>query len=205
MIETREKILETAERLFAEQGYSATSMRHIIADAGVNLAAIHYHFGSKEDLLDELVARGAGPVNQARLAMLDQCEASPPATVKEILEAFLLPISGPAEHRPQFVRLMGRIYAEGLMPGLIQKHFQVVVARFVAALGKALPELSEEELLWRVHFMIGAMAHAMCWSPSLLPLPNGGDFKTRIGRLITFVTGGFRAPVMVAEAGEVHG
>jgi len=68
MTDTKEKILDTAERLIGEQGYSATSLRHIIAQARVNLAAVHYHFGSKEDLLDAVVARKATPVNDARLA-----------------------------------------------------------------------------------------------------------------------------------------
>ena len=72
MTDTKEKILDTAERLIGEQGYAATSLRQIIAEAGVNLAAVHYHFGSKEDLLDAVVVRKAGPVNEARLARLDR-------------------------------------------------------------------------------------------------------------------------------------
>jgi AcrR family transcriptional regulator len=60
------KILDTAERLFGEDGYKAVSLRHITAAAGVNLAAIHYYFGSKEELLDELVMRKAVPVNEER-------------------------------------------------------------------------------------------------------------------------------------------
>ena len=74
MSETREKILDTAERLIGEQGYAATSLRQIITEAGVNLAAVHYHFGSKEELLDAVVMRKAGPVNEARLAALDLVE-----------------------------------------------------------------------------------------------------------------------------------
>src|SRR6185436_20306302 len=92
---TRDKLLGTAEKLFSEQGYDATSLRHIIAEAGVNLASIHYHFGSKEELLDEIVARKAGPVNTERLAMLDRTEAEAPGSpsVERVLEAFLLPMA----------------------------------------------------------------------------------------------------------------
>ena len=68
MTETKDKILDTAERLIGERGYAATSLRQIIAEAGVNLAAVHYHFGSKEDLLDAVVARKVTPVNEARIA-----------------------------------------------------------------------------------------------------------------------------------------
>src|ERR1700730_12317209 len=112
---TKEKLLGAAERLFSEQGYDATSLRHIIAEAGVNVAAIHYHFGSKEELLDEIIQRKAGPVNAERLALLDrtEAEAAGSPSVERVLEAFLLPMSRAADENPQFVRLMGRIHAEG--------------------------------------------------------------------------------------------
>src|SRR5437763_5037954 len=120
MIDTKQKILDAAERLIAERGYSATSLRHIIAEAGVNLAAIHYHFGSKEDLLDELILRKAGPVNAERLAWLDRLEADAggrPLPVEAILEAFLIPTAATADADPQFVRVMGRMISEGMLPG----------------------------------------------------------------------------------------
>src|SRR6202011_4945544 len=94
MTDTKEKILDTAERLIGERGYSATSLRHIIAQAGVNLAAVHYHFASKEGLLDAVVARKAAPVNEARLAWLERVEAeagSASPEVEKVLEAFFLP------------------------------------------------------------------------------------------------------------------
>ena len=74
MIDTQQKILDTAERLFGEQGYAATSLRQVIAAAEVNVAAVHYHFGSKEDLLDAVVMRKAGPLTQERLARLEAVE-----------------------------------------------------------------------------------------------------------------------------------
>lgn len=197
--DTKQRILDTAEKLFGEQGYDATSLRQIIAQAGVNLAAVHYHFGSKEDLLDELVVRRAVPVNEARIALLDRLEADSSChrpSVERVLEAFMLPMSESADRHPGFVRVMGRLYAEGMMPAITRKHFQSTAMRFLAALQKALPELPEEELAWRAHFMIGAMAHAMCGVPvfpeSLAPAM---DFRTRISRLVAFLSAGFRAPV----------
>src|SRR5579863_8025495 len=127
MIDTKQRILDTAERLVAEQGYSGTSLRHIIAEAGVNLAAVHYHFGSKEELLDELILRKAGPVNAERIERLDRVlsEAGDAAPrVDTVLEAFLQPMAEAADRDPQFVRLMGRIMAEGLLQSVVQKHFQ---------------------------------------------------------------------------------
>ncbi len=197
MTDTKEKILDTAERLIGERGYAATSLRHIIAEAGVNLAAVHYHFGCKEDLLDAVVVRKAAPVNEARLARLERVEAeagSGRLEVDKVLEAFFLPTAEMASRSPEFVRLMGRMHAEGMMPGIIEKHFEATVMRFVTALRRALPELPEEELMWRVHFMVGAMAHAICSAPMLPRMaghPEG--MEPRMQRLVTFLGAGFRA------------
>ena len=194
---TKEKILDTAEQLFAEHGYSATSMRQIIAAAEVNLAAIHYHFGSKEELLDAVVHRRAEPVNADRLARLDAAQANgggPPA-VDQVLEALLRPMAAVAIRNRQFVRFMGRVHTEGLLPQVARKHFGLMMVRFVEALHAALPELPEPELRWRVHFMMGAIAHTMCQSPEGLNVlePDSG-FDQRIDRLKRFLAAGFRAP-----------
>ncbi|HTP35793.1 MAG TPA: TetR/AcrR family transcriptional regulator [Candidatus Acidoferrales bacterium] len=200
MTETKEKILEAAERLFAEQGYAATSLRQIIAGAGVNLAAVHYHFGSKERLLDDLVARKADPVNQARIAMLNCLEtkaAGAPVPVEEILRAFFVPAADAASVDPMFVRIMGRIHAEGLLPSIVQKHFQPTGQRFFDALRRTLPGLPEPEFRWRVHFMIGAMSHTMCGTPVFPSAPE--DFHSRMERLVRFLSAGFRAPAPNGE------
>src|SRR5689334_21302266 len=96
MNDTKEKLLDTAERLIAENGYVATSLRQIIGEAGVNLAAVHYHFGSKEELLDAVVMRHAGPVNRERLALLDRHEAEArggAVPIARIFEALLAPMA----------------------------------------------------------------------------------------------------------------
>jgi AcrR family transcriptional regulator len=203
MIDTKEKILDTAERLIGEQGYAATSLRHVIAEAGVNLAAVHYHFGSKEGLLDAVVTRKVTPVNLTRLAWLERVETEAgggPVEVEKILESFLLPTVEVAGRSPDFVRLMGQMLAEGMMPRIVEKHFRPTGMRFVSALRQALPALPEEELLWRVHFMVGAMAHTMC-RPPMFPLPPEGaaDLEPRMKLLVTFLSAGFRAP---ATAGK---
>ena len=203
MTDTKEKIMDTAERLIGEQGYGATSLRQIIAEAGVNLAAVHYHFGSKEGLLDAVVARKAAPVNAARIARLERVEAeagSSPLEVERVLESFFIPTAEVASRSPEFVRLMGRMLTEGMMPRIVEKHFHATGLRFVTALGRALPELPQEELLWRVHFMVGAMAHTMCCAP-IFPLMAGepADHVPRMQRLVTFLGAGFRAP---ATAGK---
>jgi len=201
MTETQDKILDTAERLFGEQGYAATSLRQIIAEAGVNLAAIHYHFGSKEDLLDRLILRKASPVNEERLATLDGLEAaagSGPVPLEEILHAFLGPPFRRMENSPGILKLMGRMYGEGLMPAMAEKHFHTVKTRFSTALGRALPNLTPEELALRLQFMVGAMAHCM------FAVPQGqkhcgvsrNDSANLLRELVAFLSGGLSAPAV---------
>jgi AcrR family transcriptional regulator len=203
---TKDKIIEIAERLFGEQGYEATSLRHVIFEAGVNLAAVHYHFGSKEELLDAVVLRGAVPMNVERLALLDRYEkeAGPrPVPVEKILRAILVPTFRTAERSPQFVKLMGRLYGEGLMPAMVAKHFHPLVDRFMDAMRRSLPDLPPEELFWRVQFMFGAMAQILR-GPHLLPPPQSGvaaaGSEETVERLIGFLVAGFHAPVPVAAA-----
>jgi len=197
MSDTKEKILDTAERLFADRGYAATSLRQVIAAAEVNIAAVHYHFGTKEDLLDAVVLRKVAPVNAARLAWLDRVEAAAGdglLRIEDVLESFFLPTAETAQRNPEFVRLMGRMLTEGMMPSLVEKHFHGTAMRFVGALRRAVPDLAQEELMWRVHFMVGAMAHAMCMKPILTGMEgNSPDMALRMRRLVTFLSAGFRA------------
>ncbi len=198
MIKTEDKILDTAERLFGEQGYAGTSLRQIIAAAGVNLAAIHYHFGNKEELLGRLVARKAGPVNTERLAYLDRYEAeagSAPVAVEKLLQAFLEPPLQRVKENPDFAKLMGRLYGEGLMPGIAERHFHTVLSRFTAAFGRALPHLSQEEVALRLQFMVGAMAHTMLFASRQFSID--GNLLTR--ELVAFIIGGLRAPAVRGE------
>jgi AcrR family transcriptional regulator len=206
MIDTKQRILDTAVRLIAEQGYAATSLRHIIAEAGVNLAAIHYHFGSKEELLDEIIGQKAEWVNAERMARLDQVEqeaGDAPPSIEKVLEAFLTPMGEAADRNPLIVPFIGRLMAEGLWPGVVRNHFEGVIARLVAVMRRALPDLPEEEFTWRMHFMSGTIVQTMC---GIRHFPNlgavEGDFRSRIGRLITFLSAGFRAPATVEAKSE---
>jgi AcrR family transcriptional regulator len=200
MIDTKRKLLDTAERMFAEQGYGAVSLRQIIAEAGVNLAAIHYHFGSKQELLDEVILRKAGPMNRDRLARLDRLEAPPGGPpVEQVLEAFLMPMAEAAGQNPEFCKLMGRMQAEGILTEVVLRNFQPMLGRFLVALRNAVPDLPENEFRWRVHFMQGSIAHTMSSDPApLAGAQDVGGFPGRIERLIAFLSGAFRAPATVA-------
>jgi AcrR family transcriptional regulator len=200
VIDTKEKILDSAERLFGEQGYGATSLRHIIAEAGVNLASVHYHFGSKEELLDAVVVRKLAPINQERLALLDAAEraaAGAPVPIEDFLDAFLKPAVMRAGQDPEFCKLMGRLHGEGLMARMAAKNFREIALRFLGGMRRALPELPDEEAVWRIHFMIGAMAQTLQGPPEYPGMPAGNlaDPEALLRRLVTFLSAGFRAPV----------
>lgn len=201
---TKDKILDIAERLFGEQGYEATSLRHVIFEAGVNLAAVHYHFGSKEELLDALVLRGATPLNEERIALLDRYEKESlpgPVPIDKVIRAFLLPTFRLKKRHPQFVKLMGRLHGEGLMPTMVARHFQPLAERFMGAMRRSLPDLPPEELFWRLQFMLGAMAQVLR-GPHFITAPEGatesGQAEEMAERLVTFISAGFHAPVPAA-------
>ncbi len=201
MTDTKQKILNAAEDLFGKYGYSATSLRRVIAEAGVNLAAIHYHFGSKQGLLDQVILRKAGPINERRLKLLNQfeAEAAPePASVEKILEAFVAPAIL-IEKSPEFAKLMGRVHAEGLMPQIAQRNFQPTIDRFVSALRRALPDMPAIELAWKAHFSMGAMACTMIARPQIDPEAARESPTIVVRRLLAFVGGGFRTPVTMEK------
>jgi AcrR family transcriptional regulator len=218
MTETRERILDAAERLFAQQGYSGTSLRTIIAEAQVNLAAVHYYFGSKGALLEAVFLRRAEPANQERLMLLERFEREAgdgALELEKVIEAFVVPAFhtayDPARGGPVFQSLMGRLYAEGgdILPRIVATHFLPLLGRFASALARALPELPPDELFWRVHFAMGATAQALRgskdWEIFGSPSRNWAGSELIMQRLMAFLVAAFRAPLFYAgeaSAGE---
>jgi AcrR family transcriptional regulator len=213
---TKERILETAERLFAEQGYAATSLRGIIAEAGVNLAAVHYHFHSKEALLEALILRRSVPANHERLALLDRFEreaGGEPPPLEKVIEAFVAPTlhmsRDPESGGMVFMKLLGRLHAEGdLLPRILTAQSGDVLKRFGAALRAALPALPPEELFWRLNLAVGALAQTLRGGSK--DLETNSDFslsfdsETAMERLVAFLSAGFRAPVPAHVIRQSH-
>ena len=216
MNNTKERILDTAERLFAAQGYAATSLRSIIAEAGVNLAAVHYHFHSKEALLEAVILRRSLPANQARLALLDRFEkeaSGNPIPLEKVIEAFVAPTfrmsRDPESGGMVFMKLLGRLHAEGdLLPRILASQFGDVLQRFGSALRAALPDLPLEELFWRLNLAIGALAQTLRGGSKALETISDLSFpfnsETALERLVAFLSAGFRAPVPAHAIQETH-
>ena len=197
MNDTKQKILDAAAELFAEDGYAATSLRRIISKAGVNLAAIHYHFGTKQELLDWIILQKISPLNDRRLELLDQfeAEAAPDQpSVEKIIEAFLTPaiLMAPGSG---FVKIMARFHSEKSGMAAVLRNFQPLLTRYTAALRRALPEMSEAEIAWKVHFMLGSMTYTILLEPWLSPEATDEPAEAIVKRLVAFVTAGFLAPV----------
>ena len=202
---TKEQILDAAERMFAENGFHAVSLRTIIAEAEVNLAAVHYHFGSKDALVEAVFERRVAPVNEARLAWLDRLEAewdgAPP--VEEVLRALVTPaiqLAMDPERGRTFMKTCGRFYTEAgdhLQP-IFDRLFSKIIERFVAAFQRACPELPAVELLWRVHFAVGVMAHTLLDSERLRRISGGACDPSDVGavveRMVNFAAAGMKTP-----------
>lgn len=207
--DTKERIIAVAEALFMERGFSATSLRMITAEAKVNIAAVNYHFGSKEALIREVFECRLGPLNAERVACLDRLEkqaAGRALPVEQVIEAILLPslnVNGDSlAGGSLFRRLLGRAFSEpsDLMRDVLPAQYREVVVRFKDALVRALPEVPEQELIWRMHFMFGALSYTMAGTDSLrliatCNLEGADDAETIISRLIPFLVAGLRAPL----------
>lgn len=198
---TKERILEAAEQLFIQRGFSATSLRAITSAAGVNLAAVNYHFHSKEGLLEAVVHWRIAPVNQEQLKRLEQLEARAGVetpSVEEILEAYLAPVLTTRQDRPGVPRLVGRLYGEphSLVHPLLERAFGDLRRRFLATLIRAVPGEDPEELSWRFYFTIGAMVHMVTLEAPVDLLPGvarAAESPARLlDRLVRFAAAGLR-------------
>ena len=210
---TKEQILDVAERMFAENGVHAVSLRTIIAEAGVNLAAVHYHFGSKDALAEAVFERRVGPINDARLKWLDRIEAEwdGPPPVEEVLRALVTPaiqLALDPERGRTCMKICGRFYTESgdyLQP-IFDRLFGKIIERFVAAFQRACPDLPQVELLWRVHFAVGAMVHTLLDSERLRRMSGGAcdtsDVEAVVERMVRFSAAGMKAPPAALPKGQ---
>lgn len=203
---TVDRILDTAETLFASKGFAETSLRAITSKAGVNLAAVNYHFGSKEALIQAVFERFLTPFCSELSRQLDQLEDSEaPVTLERLLSivsVIAMGSHGTDPHRAAtFFRLSGLAYtqAQGHLRGYLSDHYGALFKRFLRLLNTAAPELPPMELFWRVHFALGASVFTMSGMDSLLSICKS-DFGTELTaadvneRLLGFIVGGMRAP-----------
>ena len=207
--ETRTRILDAAEELFMLHGFEGTSMRLLTGKAGVNLAAVNYHFGSKHALIEAVFRRRLDPMNLERIAELDKLEAdaaSRPPSPEAIIRAFIVPSLRLVEDGKgggrNFTRLLGRTYTEPAKPvrQLIGQMYAPAMQRYKAALERALPQMPREELVWRMHFMFGTLAYTLAATDTVQLIAgckpeDRYDARLLEERLTAFLAAGLNAPL----------
>jgi len=204
--DTKDRILDSAEQLFADQGFAATSLRQITTEANVNLAAVNYHFKSKESLLSAVIERTFAPINRRRMELLDELEASSKTDRPDLeaaVRAFVRPAfearSANAESMRHFPRLMARIMAE---PGdwaapVMLPALQAVSNRFMPIFQRAMGVEKRTTVLWGAQFSIGCMTRCLI-APEFIQAITGENQaqeskEQMLDRVVCFIVGGMQA------------
>ncbi len=214
--ETRERILVTAERLFAERGIEGVSVRAILAEAGANVALAHRHFGGRDGLIDEILRRAIGPLNEHRLLLLEEVEArGVRATVEDVLRAMFAPGIRWLFEQPERARLLAQLQVspDPKLRALHRQHFGAVIERFAEALGRAVPaHVGGRDLVCRFTFVLGAgqatalhaaeMARVARERLGPEAVPGERDW---VDQIVAFCAAGLRAEVGRAAAATPPG
>ena len=198
---TKDRILHAAEELFAQQGFASTSLRQVTSRADVNIAAVNYHFGSKDNLVNEVFRRRMDVMSAQRLEALRRAVETAPGQLEPVLAAFVEPALAMAQDRHgggAFIRVIARTYAENNdnLRKFLSDQYGHVPREFAKAIAACVPGLGKEELYWRLDFLSGALTYAMA-DFGLIKRPPGvteATHRTRAAQaLIRFAAAGFHA------------
>lgn len=198
---TRQRILGAAEELFAERGFAAASLRQVTAAAKVNLAAVNYHFGSKNNLIEEVFRRRLDELSRRRLERLAAIAKSDTTTLESLLDAFITPaleLSLDREGGSVFMRVLARAFAEhnSILRKFLSDNYGYVLKDFAVAFARLLPQLDKEELYWRLDIAVGALTYAMA-DFGMIKRRSGESERTHreqmAKHLIHFTAAGLRA------------
>lgn len=202
---TRSKILRAALEVFATRGFEAATLREITDRAKVNVAAIHYHFGSREELVHEVMRAVSEPVNRSRLEALER--APRPLTTGAVIEALIAPpVLLSFEPGGQWRLLIRLLVQARALPREVTNHaifeqYDALALTFVEAMMQADPALAREEAFWRYAFAIGSMMYIVSDSDQgyhrLQRLSGGlcdtGDATAIVRQLVAFISAGMQA------------
>ncbi|MGX5174465.1 TetR/AcrR family transcriptional regulator [Aliikangiella sp. IMCC44653] len=203
LAQTKNKILDAAELLFAEHGFAETSLRVITTRAEVNLASVNYHFGSKKSLIEAVFDRFMESfTNDLMTEMVALEKHQKGFNVEQVLNTLVKPLIAIDELRPNgssvFMKLLGRAYAEtqGHIRRFAMQRYSHVLARFTRLLHKASPEISPADMFWRLHFMLGAFIFTLAGHEALQDIARSDfeqdiDVEQIIEKLIPFLSAGF--------------
>lgn len=196
---TKDRILGAAEELFAQHGFAGTSLRQVTSRADVNIAAVNYHFGSKENLVNEVFRRRMDDMSAQRMAMLEAAQREHPGELEPVLAAFVEPALALAQDRHgggAFIRVIARAYAEknDSLRKFLSDQYGHVPREFARAIARCLPALPKEQLVWRMDFLSGALTYAMSDFGMIKRPPGTSEAAHRASaarELIRFAAAGF--------------
>lgn len=198
---TKKALIEAATSLFAEHGFDSVSLRDITGRAGANVASVNYHFDSKEGLVDAVVERLIGPVNEGRLARLTEVLESGDLTVRNLLRGFHEPllarVKGSELGEQLFCKLMGRLVGERpyQFPTAVMSQFHQVAKGYVPAFKKACPHLTTKDVFWNIHFSFGVVSNTLMHGDLLTKISEGAvkseELEQTMARVIDFCEAGF--------------
>jgi AcrR family transcriptional regulator len=205
--DTRARILSAALLVFAERGFEGATIKEITTIADANIAAVNYHFRSKDELVRQVLETFLRPINDARLAALDACERRSRGVVslRKLSEALVWPmvqLSRDEKGGRALIRLLLQVRAlpRKTTNAVVASQFDPVHERFVDALHRALPKLSREDVIWRYDFARGAIMQVLAdLDPHLRRLAAlerelaEVDDATIVEHLVSFIVGGFSA------------
>lgn len=206
--QTRDRLLDAAEHLFAKRGFDGTSLRAVTRAAGTSVSAANYHFGSKRALLVETLRRRTEPITLARserLARLERAAAGEPVPLEALLDAFLRPLfefrAAQGDGAETFRRVAARLFSDPphVVADLKRELFGPTAERFSSALARSLPGHSPEHIALGLQFLVGVMVHVASGHledaptpgplTSLAQLPDAAVLED----MIRFVAAGLRA------------
>ncbi len=201
---TRQRILDAAERLFADAGFHATSIREIATLAQCQFALIGYHFGSKEELLDHVIARRSDVLNHERMRRLDELRVlhgTGPIPLRALITSFVSTLMTRADADDEgwrnYTRLIAVVAANAQWKDLTEKHFNAVAREYLVQLQRSLPGVPSENLYRAFTFSVGTML-SVCARSDRIETLSGGAFDSRqvaglSDALCVFLEGGFLA------------
>ena len=199
-IETKDQILDVAERAIAQHGYAGTTLRQIVNQANVNLAAVHYHFGSKEGLLRAVMARISEPIVSAQIAALEQLleNRTQPLSVEKILSAYLNPalfcVIQHHQARPTRAQFIGRSRTEPEpVQQIAHEQFGPGTEKVLDALQRALPNQSRAQIEWKLDLVVTCLIRVLAQAGkpgALLAKNTDQDFEVAVSKLVSFVLPG---------------
>ncbi len=211
--DTKTRILDAAEKLFAERGFSETSLRLITSKAEVNLASVNYHFGSKKELIRAVLARFLDVFMPAASFEIDSLQRSDKdASLNDIFSILVKPLLDLNQLRSEgtrtFLQLLGRGYIEsqGHLRWFITTHYGEHLSQFVKAVADSAPHIPPAEMFWRLHFTLGTVVFTMASADALTEIAAAdfgehNNIEAVIRKVIPYLSAGVTVPVTAGTRG----